>query len=152
MKQGLSDPRPNTSIDMLATSYIPNVRLMGDKDLKLLTSPYLSSSVSLLGSSRSPSSTDNTDMWTDRAPRGSYKDYPPTFISIGEAEALKREAEQLFNLMENDGVKVTLDKQPDASHDFLGVPIIPNDKARENAITRACEWIEGQDRAAVYSM
>ncbi|KAF5371594.1 hypothetical protein D9758_003459 [Tetrapyrgos nigripes] len=121
MKQNLSGPRPNTSIDMLATSHIPNVRLMGHNDLKLLASPYLSS---------------------NRAFPGSYKSYPPTFISIGDAEALKREAEQLHHLMKNDGVNVILDEQPDASHDFLGVPIIPNDKARENAIVRACEWIE----------
>uniref|UniRef100_A0A0W0FTG0 Alpha/beta hydrolase fold-3 domain-containing protein n=1 Tax=Moniliophthora roreri TaxID=221103 RepID=A0A0W0FTG0_MONRR len=119
--QGMTKPRPNTEIDWLATSHLANVRFIGHHPPELAFSPYLSS---------------------NRAPPGSYTGYPPTFVSIGDAESLQQEVEQLVGLMKNDGVEITLDVQKDATHDFLAMDIVPSDSAREQAIQSACEWVD----------
>ena len=65
--------------------------------------------------------------------------YPPTFVSIGDAESLREENEQLVELLRGDGVDVMLDVQKDAVHDFISMNAIPLDQARESAIRSACD-------------
>ncbi|KIJ40324.1 hypothetical protein M422DRAFT_49241 [Sphaerobolus stellatus SS14] len=114
--------RPNTDIDILATSHIPNLRFLGNQPRELLNSPLLSANL---------------------APPGSYKSYPRTFISIGECEAFRRECEQLHQLMIAGDVDVTLDVQPDAVHDFWGFgDLVPSVKAREALAVNVVNWIK----------
>ncbi|KAK7440991.1 hypothetical protein VKT23_016771 [Stygiomarasmius scandens] len=131
---GLASKRPNTSTDMLATSYIPNVRLMGGKNLDFLGSPWLSSN----------RASPNSQI---------YSGYPPTFLSIGSAECLCREVYQLYELLKGDGVDVEIDVREDAVHDFMAFPstgpsrggliTIPNERARVGVMERAAEWVGG---------
>ncbi|KAK7032587.1 hypothetical protein VNI00_012850 [Paramarasmius palmivorus] len=78
----------------------------------------------------------------DRAQPGSYTSYPPTFISIGDAESLREENEQLVELLRGVGVDVVFDVQKDAVHDFISMDAILSDQARENAIQSACGWVD----------
>ncbi|KAK7021972.1 hypothetical protein VNI00_017121 [Paramarasmius palmivorus] len=121
--QGTAKPRPNTDIDWLATSHLANVRLLGQdhKEPEILFGPYFSS---------------------NRTPPGSYTAYPPTFVSIGDAESLREENEQLVELLRGDGVDVTFDVQKDAVHDFISMDAIPSDQARESAVQSACSWVD----------
>ncbi|KAF9269686.1 alpha/beta-hydrolase [Marasmius fiardii PR-910] len=119
--QGSAPPRPNTDIDWLEASHYANLRFLGHNSLDLLKSPYFSS---------------------NRAPVGSYTGYPPIFVSVGDAESLQKENEQLVELMRNDGVDVVLNVQKDAVHDFIAVSkLMPSEAARREAMNKACEWI-----------
>lgn len=82
------------------------------------------------------------DGFIDRAPPDAYKGYPSVFVSVGAAEAFRRECEQLVELMRTDGVNVELDVQEDAVHDFLGFTIVPSKKARENVMIRVQSWVD----------
>ncbi|KAJ6546645.1 Alpha/Beta hydrolase protein [Mycena vulgaris] len=117
----LTAERPNTSVDLLATSFAANLQFLGHSPLSLLSTPYLSA---------------------NRAPHNAYKGYPPVFVSVGDAEAFRRECEQLVALMRTDGVDVELDVQEDAVHDFLGFTIVPSEKARENVMVRVQSWVD----------
>ncbi|KAJ7466940.1 Alpha/Beta hydrolase protein [Mycena latifolia] len=121
IESGKTGERPNTSIDLLATSFAANLRFLGHAPRSLLATPYLSG---------------------NRAPPNAYKGYPPTFVSVGDAEAFRRECEQLVELMRTDGVDVELDVQEDAVHDFLGFSIVPSNKARENVMVRVQSWVD----------
>ncbi|KAJ7579746.1 Alpha/Beta hydrolase protein [Mycena floridula] len=115
-----ADERPNTSIDLLATSFAANLKFLGHSPQSLLSTPYFSA---------------------NRAPPNSYKGYPPTFVSVGDAEAFRQECEQLVELMGTDGVNVELDVQKDAVHDFLGMTIVPSEKARESVMVHVESWV-----------
>lgn len=121
------NPRPNSAIDMLSASHYANLRFLGHHPISFLSSPYGSA---------------------NRAPPGSYKSYPRTFISVGDAEALQRECTELYTLMHNDGVDVTLDVQKDAVHDFYGLgPLMPHETARANVTKRLVSWVEGIEKS-----
>ncbi|KAJ7210018.1 Alpha/Beta hydrolase protein, partial [Mycena pura] len=96
IQSGLAAERPNTSVDLLATSFAVNLQFLGHSPPNLVSTPYFSA---------------------NRAPPNSYKGYPSVFVSVGAAEAFRRECEQLVELMRTDGVNVELDVQADAVHD-----------------------------------
>ncbi|KAL0069249.1 hypothetical protein AAF712_003613 [Marasmius tenuissimus] len=118
--QGLSTHRESASIDWLTTSHYANVRFLGHNSPDLLKSPAIAS---------------------NRAPSGSYTGYPPTFVSIGDADLLLAEIEQLVKTMQDDRVDVVLDIQKDGVHHFLSIPFMPTDGAREDAIKKAVKWV-----------
>ncbi|KAF8154206.1 Alpha/Beta hydrolase protein [Crassisporium funariophilum] len=113
--------RPNSDVDLLATSYFANLRFLGHKPESLLSTTLLSGNL---------------------APPGSYTNYPRTFISVGDCDAFRRECEQLAGVMAVDGVDVTLDMQPDAVHDFWGFKGVPSDRARTLVAKHVVEWLE----------
>lgn len=116
-----SKKRPNTSIDMLSASFLANLRFLGHHPESLLYTPAFSA---------------------NRAPPGSYPGYPPTFLSVGDAEAFQRECTELADRMKADGVDITFDVQKDAVHDFLGMgSAVPSEKARKAVMVHATEWV-----------
>jgi acetyl esterase/lipase len=121
IEKGKVAPRPNTAIDLLSTSFLANLKFLGHHSQELLSLPLLSANL---------------------APAGSHIDYPPTFISVGECEAWRRENEQLRDLMIQDGVDVTFDVQEDAVHDFWGFGnMVPSAKARTQVARNVTEWV-----------
>jgi len=117
--------RPNSNIDLLATSYLANLRFLGHHPPSLLSSPLLSANL---------------------APSGAYIGYPKTFISVGECEAFKRECEELVSKMVSDGVDVIFNIQADAVHDFWGFGGgIPSDRARAQLSYDVEAWVDALD-------
>jgi len=138
--------RPNADIDVVVTSYLENIRFLGNYPTAHLTSPYLSASKFF----NTYFARDiNLNIFADLAPPGSYKHYPRTFISVGKCETFHKEAKQLVELLRNDGVDVTVSEQEDAVHNFMArtrVPV-PSRKAKGRVLEDVKKWIEGVAKA-----
>ncbi|KAH6905013.1 Alpha/Beta hydrolase protein [Coprinopsis sp. MPI-PUGE-AT-0042] len=120
ISKGLAAMRPNEKIDMLCTSIHANLRFIGDKSVDIFDTPLMSS---------------------NRSPPGAFTPYPKTFISVGECDAFHEECRQVAAKMKEDGVKVLMDTQPDAVHDFVGMDGVPSAPAREKALQLAASWL-----------
>ncbi|KAL0950276.1 hypothetical protein HGRIS_010256 [Hohenbuehelia grisea] len=119
--------RPNTEVDMLSSSHLANLLFLGHHSAEILGSPYLSA---------------------NRTPSDGFKDYPPIFVSVGDAEAFKRECDELVDKLRKDGVDVTYDVQKDAAHDFWGALVVPNDAARARLAENVYQWLAELDGQA----